>query len=211
MDRANDQSAEERVPIDVDGQLVLDEASRDVAARLAHEAVHLADAALPHAAQQRLLQRLARRQRRDRLVRVGVLCFFGLAIGVAGVWLGQRNWSAPGGGSISGIAAERQSNSVVSSNTTAGGDFSRSQDADSKPWPYLSVQDAPAETFHAASDAEKIELLEMALERYRAAVQAQQERIRELEAELNALRARFATSHHPPRSASDLPPDNHVP
>jgi chromosome segregation ATPase len=48
------------------------------------------------------------------------------------------------------------------------------------------------------SDAQRIEMLETALARYRAALEAQQQRIRELERELETLRARVQSAAKDP-------------
>jgi multidrug resistance efflux pump len=200
MQHADELPPDDEPCIDVGGQIVLDAESQALAARLAHEAIQLSDQALAEPARSRLLHRLAmeqrRRKRSRRLATVGLG-----AIAVAlGIWSWSSGWynKRPQAGTQRARDNDTAETANVTPQSSHGGLAAGSSTTTEEPWPFLAAQEEASPGTGGQSDAERIRLLEMAVERYRAAVEAQQQRIRELEAELEVLRARLAVERARP-------------
>ncbi|GIW96200.1 MAG: hypothetical protein KatS3mg110_4241 [Pirellulaceae bacterium] len=204
MQRSDELPPDDDPCIDAAGQICLDAESQALAARLAHEAIQLADQALAEPARKRLLHRIAsERGQRSFLRHVASVALCAVAV-MAGIWAWSGTWhrQQPAAGPSPAPIHDGARNSTAASQAGEVNLAVGPAAATEEPWPFLDAREDATAPPGMANEADRIRLLEMALERYRAAIEAQQQRIRELEAEREMLRARLAGQH----PASDARP-----
>lgn len=182
---------------DAQDDLAWDEECRCLAQRLREEAARLADAAPPQHAYRQLIGEL--RKRRAPYRRMWQIAAAGIVASAAAVTLVVLARSDSHRAVVPGpqnTAAIVQAPQPQSENLPVEATRSAQQDS----WPFLSEQgfEHTVQGEPILSDAQRIEMLEKALARYRAALEAQQQRIRELERELETLRARVQSAAKDP-------------
>lgn len=177
--------------VTTDGELLVDEAAQQVAARLREEAASLAEKALPQRSYAALMERLQERQHSGvRLPYAAIAWIMVIAIssgvGVY-IWMQQRgaHLSQPDDG-------QKMANSLLPperGTREATGFHAGTEQTPDELSPFVSSHEqGDSGNEPVISYQQRIEMLERALQRYQAALEAQQERIRQLEAELETLR-----------------------